>query len=76
VHIPRTYIHSQKDVMILSRDVEAHAEAAKTLMAEKGASGEMVTVEEFIDTPHVFHMASDPERYWNIIRSTWGKAQR
>ncbi|KPI35101.1 uncharacterized protein AB675_1352 [Cyphellophora attinorum] len=74
-HIPRTYIHSQKDVMILSRDVEAHAEFARALMAEKGASGEMVTVEEFIDTPHVFHMASDPERYWSIIRSTWAKAQ-
>lgn len=74
-HIPRTYIHSQKDVMILSRDVESHAETARNILLEKGAEGGMVVVEEFIDTPHVNHMPSDPERYWNIIRSTWGKAQ-
>lgn len=74
-HIPRTYIHSREDVMILTRDVEAHAELAKTKMAEKGASGDMVTVEEFIGTPHVLHMPSDPKRYWNIVKNTWAKAQ-
>lgn len=75
-NIPRTYIHSQEDVMILSRDVEAHAATAKERLAEKGASGDMVVVEEFKGTPHVNHMASDPERYWNIIRSTWAKAKQ
>ncbi|ETN42057.1 uncharacterized protein HMPREF1541_03996 [Cyphellophora europaea CBS 101466] len=75
-HIPRTYIHSQKDVMILSRDVEAHAEIAKTRLQEKAAEGDMVRVEEFVDTVHVNHMASDPARYWKIVQDTWDKALR
>jgi hypothetical protein len=75
-HIPRTYIHSQKDTMILSRDVLAHAETAKTKLAEKGAAGDLVRVEEFVDTVHVQHMSSDPARYWQIVSSTWDKAAR
>lgn len=74
--IPRTYIHSKEDVMILSRDVEAHADTAKTIMGEKGAQGDMIRVEEFIGTPHVQHMSSDPARYWKIVQDTWDKAQR
>ena len=74
-HIPRTYIHSKEDVMILSRDVEAHAADARAKLLEKGAMGDMVVVEEFHGTQHVMHMPSDPERYWKIVRDTWEKAQ-
>lgn len=73
--IPRTYIHSHQDVMILSKDVLAHAEIAKEKLQEKGAASELVTVEEFFDTKHANHMASDPVRYWGIVKSTWEKAQ-
>lgn len=73
-HIPRTYIHSEKDTMILSRDVIAHAETARIKLAEKGAEGDIVRVEEFVDTVHVQHMSSDPARYWQIVSSTWDKA--
>jgi len=74
-HIPRTYIHSAKDTMILSRDVEEHANIAKEKLGQKGAEGDVVRVEEFVGTAHVNHMASDPARYWRIIQDTWDKAQ-
>lgn len=74
-HIPRTYIHSQTDTMILSRDVEEHAETARKKLGEKGAEADLVRVEEFADTAHVLHMPSDPARYWRIVQDTWAKAQ-
>lgn len=75
-NIPRTYIHSDKDTMILSRDVIAHAETARQKLAEKGAQGDLIRVEEFTGTVHVQHMSSDPARYWQIVSSTWDKAQQ
>jgi hypothetical protein len=73
--VKRTYIHSETDVMILSRDVREHAETARGVFAAKGESGEeMVRVEEFEGTPHTNHMSSDPARYWGIVRSTWEAA--
>lgn len=74
-HIPRTYIHSQTDTMILSRDVNAHAEITRKKLGEKGAEADLVRVEEFVDTAHVLHMPSDPARYWRIVQDTWAKAQ-
>ena len=73
--IPRTYIHSREDVMILTRDVEAHADTARSTLMEKGAAGDIIKVEEFVGTAHANHMSGDPERYWRIVQDTWAKSQ-
>jgi len=61
---PRAYIYSKTDQLIDYHIVEAHIADAKAL-------GISVLTEEFEGTPHVQHMRSDPDRYWNIVQKTW-----
>ncbi|RMZ76351.1 hypothetical protein DV738_g5026, partial [Chaetothyriales sp. CBS 135597] len=61
VRIARTYLFSDADQMIRARDVKLHARLKEYL----------VRCEEFTGTPHVNHMASDPERYWRVVKETW-----
>lgn len=60
----RAYIYSATDPLVPAAAVEAHADAAKKL-------GLDVTVEKYDSTPHVNHVRLDPERYWNVVKSTW-----
>jgi hypothetical protein len=72
--VPRTYIHSEEDIMILSKDVREHAEIARGRLrglSGEGKERELVKIEEFVGTPHTNHMSSDPARYWGIVRGTW-----
>jgi hypothetical protein len=61
----RTYIYSDEDVLIPSRDVEEHAAAAKM-------RGFTVRTEKFKGTAHVAHARYEPERYWRLATETWG----
>ena len=59
-NIERCYIYSDKDELVMGKDVEENA-------AEAERKGWIVTKEKFDDTPHVGHMRADPERYWKIV---------
>ncbi|KAH1626156.1 hypothetical protein KXX21_005424 [Aspergillus fumigatus] len=48
--------------LIYWRDVEQHAADAQT-------KGWVVQCEKFLGSLHVCHMRSDPERYWNIVKT-------
>ena len=75
--MPRSYVYSETDSMIRKSEVERHAEAAKERLEAAGVSVDdvnaLITLEEFIGSQHVNHISLDAERYWNIVRSTWGK---
>ncbi|KAK5088224.1 hypothetical protein LTR05_002441 [Lithohypha guttulata] len=76
--IPRTYIYSESDLMILAVDVVGHARVAKEkLLAmdiEKNLIEESVKMEEFVGTEHVNHVKSEREGYWGTVQTTWAKA--
>lgn len=74
-HIPRTYIYSDTDVMILTRDVLAHAEMARKTLNKDSEKPDLIHTEEFINTPHANHMSQDPARYWQIVRDTFAKGE-
>lgn len=66
---PRAYIYSTGDKIVSAGQIEAHAAHARS----KGY--EHVRLENFgIQSGHVAHMRSDPERYWKVIRETWNEA--
>lgn len=56
----RCYLYSQTDELIAWQDVEDHAAEAKKM-------GWEVSMEKFVNSPHVMHMKTDPERYWKIV---------
>lgn len=58
----RCYIYSDADELVYWRDVEQHAADAQT-------KGWVVQCEKFLGSLHVCHMRSDPERYWNIVKT-------
>ncbi|KAF7118519.1 hypothetical protein CNMCM5793_008049 [Aspergillus hiratsukae] len=58
----RCYIYSDADELVDWRDVEKHASEAQ-------AKGWVVRREKFLGSLHVSHMRSDPERYWNIVKT-------
>ncbi|GFF34670.1 transmembrane protein 53 [Aspergillus udagawae] len=58
----RCYIYSDADELVDWRDVEQHSWDAQ-------AKGWVVQREKFLGSPHVCHMRSDPERYWNIVKT-------
>ncbi|KAI1803140.1 hypothetical protein F4811DRAFT_526189 [Daldinia bambusicola] len=63
----RAYIYGKADVMVDWRHVEMHAKQA-------AAEGLDVRTEVFEHSPHVSHMRTNGERYWNIITETWERA--
>ncbi|KAI5864101.1 hypothetical protein GGS23DRAFT_482632 [Durotheca rogersii] len=63
----RTYIYGTADAMVHSAHIEAHAKEAVS-------KGFLVRGEVFEDSPHVSHMKSDSQRYWNIVVETWKAA--
>jgi hypothetical protein len=61
---PRVYIYSEADDMVEPKDVEEHADEAKTL-------GYTVSREKFLTSGHAAHMIQDPKRYWGIVQRLW-----
>lgn len=77
--VPRAYLYSKTDTMIMWGDVVGHARVAKEkLIAEGISSGEVeevVRLEEFPGTAHVNHVKDHSKQYWSAIKDTWSKAQ-
>lgn len=62
--IKMCYIYSDADELVPWKDVEEHA----ALASKSTQGGRVVDLEKFRGTPHVGHMMSDPERYWDIVK--------
>ncbi|KAK3064591.1 hypothetical protein LTS18_005803 [Coniosporium uncinatum] len=58
--VPRCYLYSKEDDMVLWRDIEAHA-------ADAVAEGYDVEKVRFEGSKHVGHMVVDSKRYWSAI---------
>ena len=71
--VPRTYIYSKSDAVIVEKDILGHADDAKAKLKESPRTG-MIRTEEFVGSQHVNHVSKDPERYWTIVGETWGHA--
>jgi hypothetical protein len=69
---PRTYIYSKADNMVMAEDVLASAEEARSALGDDEKS--LVRTEEFVGSGHTNHVSLNPERYWEIVRSTWESA--
>ena len=65
--IPRAYVYSKEDKMVVWRDVLEHAG-----MAQK-AGWKRVSVEEFEGSTHCGHLLVDEGRYWGIVERVWGE---
>ncbi|ERT03431.1 uncharacterized protein SPSK_09526 [Sporothrix schenckii 1099-18] len=63
--VRRSYLYSDEDKIILSKDVEEHANEAT------GLGFTVDQMAKFPNSGHVSHARSDPERYWRIIKDTW-----
>lgn len=63
--VRRTYIYSEADRVIDYKDIEEHAAVART-------RGYDVRLEKFQGTEHVSHIRGDENRYWNIVKESWG----
>lgn len=69
--IPRTYICSQRDDMIFSRDVFEHAAIARHGSGlSDDAAKDTIRIEEFVGSMHVNHVSVDKERYWAVVKDT------
>ena len=75
--VPRTYIFSKNDTMILDEDVVGHARVAREKLLSEGVrqleAERAVRLEEFIGTAHVNHVKIDSDRYWAIVKDTWAR---
>lgn len=75
VPIPRTYLYSKADDMIMYDDILGHAQIANEKLLAQGLSEseveDVVQLEEFIGTAHVNHVKTAEHRYWDIVRNTW-----
>jgi hypothetical protein len=56
----RCYLYSEEDDLVPWQDVERH-------VADARGKGFDVSCEKFEGSPHVAHMRTDPQRYWNIV---------
>jgi len=64
---PRLYIYSDTDEMVQEKAVAEHIAEAKEL-------GLNVRAEYFSGSAHVSHARSEPERYWDAVKSAWADA--
>ncbi len=67
VGVPRAYVFSKEDKMVVWEDVVEHAG-----MAER-AGWKRVSVEEFEGSAHCGHLLVDEGRYWGIVERVWGE---
>ena len=80
VPVPRTYIFSKSDTMIMDEDVVGHARIATEKLLGEGFSqveaGYNIHLEEFHGTAHVNHVKNDRDRYWEIVEDTRARRTR
>lgn len=62
--VPRAYIYSEGDDLVLSKDVKEHADEAEGL-------GYPVLRENFGGSKHCAHMLEDEARYWGVVKRLW-----
>lgn len=78
--VPRTYMFSKTDDMIMEEDVIAHAKLAADELGRSGLSPdevrELVRLEEFAGTAHVNHVKGNADKYWGGVKETWERSQR
>ncbi|KAK7958335.1 hypothetical protein PG996_010226 [Apiospora saccharicola] len=65
VGVPRTYVFSEGDDLVLWRDVEDHAEES----ARRFKIPSLVV--RYKKTGHCNHVREDPHYYWSVIKMTW-----
>jgi alpha-beta hydrolase superfamily lysophospholipase len=65
----RLYLYSDVDLLIPPAAVERHAAAARQIGVED------VRLELFKGSPHVSHMRSEPQRYFQVIKDLWNGRQ-
>lgn len=66
----RAYVYSEADEFVDHRAVEEHAEYAEV-------NGYVVVRrDKFLNSQHVAHARSDPDRYWSLVRNTWEASQQ
>ena len=77
--VPRTYIFSNTDEMVMEEDITGHAEIARQRLRETGLDAEtaedLVRLEEFFGTGHVNHIKEEGEKYWSIVKKTWKRVR-
>ena len=80
--VPRTYLYSQSDTMIMWQDVVEHAGFAKEQLVahlekiDAKQATDVVRLEEFSGTAHVNHVKNHRTQYWDVVKETWTKAER
>ncbi|KAF4635038.1 hypothetical protein G7Y89_g3073 [Cudoniella acicularis] len=62
---PRMYVYSIADEMVEWKDVEEHADDARS----RGYTVEIM--EKYIESGHAAHMVSDEKRYWSAVQRLW-----
>jgi hypothetical protein len=67
VGVPRAYVYSKEDKMVVWEDVVEHAGRAEM------AGWKRVSVEEFEGSTHCGHLLVDEERYWGVVERVWGE---
>ncbi|KAF9266431.1 hypothetical protein L218DRAFT_985576 [Marasmius fiardii PR-910] len=67
LNTPRVYLYSRRDELVPWKEVEEHVKKAK-------ARGLNVEEEVFETAPHVALARTEPERYWEVVKRTWGRA--
>jgi hypothetical protein len=65
--VPRCYVFSKEDRMVVWADVVEHAGLAE------GEGWKRVSVEEFEGSAHCGHLLVDEERYWGVVERVWGE---
>ena len=64
--VPRLYVYSKTDRLVLSADVQEHAAAARQVGVVS------VAEEEFVGSGHCAHLMLDSNRYWRLVRQLVG----
>lgn len=67
VGVPRCYVYSREDEMVVWGDVVEHAAQAE------GKGWKRVSVEEFEGSAHCGHLLVDEGRYWGVVERVWGE---
>lgn len=67
--VPRVYLYSRADQMVLFEEVEEHADIAKS-------KGWDVAKVQFEKSAHCGHLREDEAKYWAAIMEAWKKGPR
>jgi len=77
--VPRTYIFSESDDMIMVEDIIGHARIARDQLLVVGVENadveDVVQLEQFSGTGHVNHIKDGGQKYWDIVQDTWSRTE-